>query len=166
MVAEAAGYARRNISDTLTTLASARFVTSYERGNENRYYLNRAAWGQFFEFQPDTWPTYRDWPRLLRALRRIARWLERPDLDTLSEYMLASEARTFADQIESILAIAGTPIAPLLPLTETDTGMTSLRLFSACSPHSTRGGARYGVGDNPAHTRRKCGPTRPARGTS
>jgi hypothetical protein len=110
MVADAAGYAKRNISDTLAALAGSRLVTSYERGNENRYYINRAAWGQLFEFRPDTWPTYRDWPRLLRVLRLLARWLEQPGLDDLTPYMRASEARTLMAELEPELAIAGIAI--------------------------------------------------------
>jgi hypothetical protein len=112
MVADAAGYAKRNISDTLAALTGSRLVTSYERGNENRYYINRGAWGQLFEFRPDTWPTYRDWPRLLRVLRRLARWLEEPRLDELTPYMLASEARTLMAELEPELAIAGVSIPP------------------------------------------------------
>lgn len=110
MVADAAGYAKRNISDTLAALAGSRLVTSYERGNENRYYINRAVWGQLFEFRPDTWPTYRDWPRLLRVLRRLTRWLEQPGLDDLTPYMRASEARTLMAELGPELAIAGIAI--------------------------------------------------------
>lgn len=112
MVADAAGYARRNVSDTLAALAGSRLVTSYERGNENRYYLNRPTWGQLFEFRPDTWPTYRDWPRLLRVMRRMARWLQQPKLEELSAYMRASEARTLMAEVEPELAMVGVPLPP------------------------------------------------------
>ena len=112
VIAEAAGYARRNVSETLAALASSRLITAYERGNENRYRIDRATWGQLFEFGPDAWPTYREWPRLLLALRRLARWVERPDLEELSDYMRASEARTIASEIEHDLAMAGVPISP------------------------------------------------------
>ncbi len=110
MVADAAGYAKRNISDTLAALAGSRLVTSYERGNENRYCIDRVVWGTLFAFGPDTWPTYRDWPRLLRVLRRLARWLEQPHLDELTPYLRASEARTLMAALEPELAIAGISI--------------------------------------------------------
>lgn len=115
MVAEAAGYARRNVSDTLAVLADSRLVATYERGNENRYYINRLIWSQLFEFQQHGWPTYRDWPRLLWVFRRLARWFERPDLDQLSDYMRASEARTLMNDIAGDLAISGMPIKVDLP---------------------------------------------------
>ncbi|NLG64834.1 MAG: hypothetical protein GX537_04435 [Actinobacteria bacterium] len=45
------------------------------------------------------------------ALRRLARWVERSDLEQLSNYMRASEARTIASEIEGDLALAGMPIS-------------------------------------------------------
>lgn len=106
-IAEAAGYAKRNVNETLTALVISRTVTTFEVGNERRYLLNRALWGQLLELQPGSWPTYRDWPRLLRALRRLKRWLEDTRLDGLSQYMLASEARVLMDELGSSLATAG-----------------------------------------------------------
>ena len=105
-VAEAAGYAKRNVNETLAALVASRTVTTFEVGNERRYLLNRALWDQLLELQPGARPTYRDWPRLLSALRRLTRWLEDTRLDQLSPYMLASEARTLMDELESSLATA------------------------------------------------------------
>ena len=82
-------------------------MTAYEHGNERRYYLDRALWGQLLGFQHDSWPTYRDWPRLLGAVRQISRWLRDPALDELTPYMLASNARTLIEQLEQDLAPAG-----------------------------------------------------------
>jgi hypothetical protein len=59
------------------------------------------------DLQPASWPTYRDWPRLLSALRRLTRWLEDSRLDGLSAYMLGSEARTLMDELGSSFASAG-----------------------------------------------------------
>lgn len=106
-IAEAAGYAKRNVNETLTALVASRTVTTFEVGNERRYLLNRALWGQLLDLQPGSGPTYRDWPRLLRALRRLNRWLEDTRLDGLSQYMLASEARMLMDELGSRLATAG-----------------------------------------------------------
>lgn len=80
--------------------------------NERRYYLDRAMWGQFLRFQPNSWPTYRDWPRLLGALRHVSRWLHDPSLDELTPYMLASGARALLELLEPDLAPAGVPPAP------------------------------------------------------
>jgi hypothetical protein len=112
-IAEAAGYAKRNVNETLGALVASRTVTTFEVGNERRYLLNRALWDQLLELQPGARPIYRDWPRLLSALRRLSRWLEDSKLDQLSPYMLASEARTLMDELESSFARAGV----LLPST-------------------------------------------------
>jgi hypothetical protein len=108
-VADAAAYAKRNVNDTLTSLVAARVVTAYELGNERRYSLDRVLWSQFLRFQPNGWPTYRDWPRLLGALRRVSRWLHDPTLEQLTPYMLASNARTLMEQLEPDLARDGVP---------------------------------------------------------
>jgi hypothetical protein len=106
-IADAAAYAKRNVNETLTSLVASRIVSAYEQGNERRYYLDRAMWGQFLRFQPNGWPTYRDWPRLLGAFRQLSRWLQQPALDELTPYMLASSARTFMERVESDLAPGG-----------------------------------------------------------
>lgn len=106
-IAEAAGYAKRNVNETLNALVASRTVTTFEVGNERRYLLNRALWDQLLELQPGARPTYRDWPRLLSALRRLTRWLEDSRLDELSPYMLGSEARTLMDELGSSFASAG-----------------------------------------------------------
>jgi hypothetical protein len=106
-IADAAAYAKRNINETLTALVASRVVTTYEHGNERRYYLDRAMWGQFLRFQPNGWPTYRDWPRVLGAFRRLSRWLHEPTLNQLTSYMLASNARALMEQLGPDLALAG-----------------------------------------------------------
>jgi hypothetical protein len=108
-VADAAAYAKRNVSETLTSLVASRIVTAYEHGNERRYYVDRALWGQFLGFQASSWPTYRDWPRLLGVLRQVSRWLHGPGLDELTPYMLASNARTLIEQLEPDLGRVGLP---------------------------------------------------------
>lgn len=108
-IADAAGFAKRNVNETLTSLVASRTVTAYEHGNERRYNVDRAMWGQFLRFQPNDWPTYRDWPRLLGSLRRLSRWLQDGTLDQLTPYMLASHARTLMEQLEPELALAGIP---------------------------------------------------------
>jgi len=110
-IADAAAYAKRNVNETLTSLVASRIATAYEQGNERRYYLDRAMWGQFLRFQPNGWPTYRDWPRLLGALRQLFRWLQDPALDDLTPYMLASNARTLMERVEPDLALAGVEFA-------------------------------------------------------
>jgi hypothetical protein len=111
-IADAAAYAKRNVNETLTSLVASRIVTAYEQGNERRYYLDRAMWGQFLRFQPNGWPMYRDWPRILGAFRQVSRWLHDPAQDELTPYMLASNARTLMERLEPDLTPAVVALAP------------------------------------------------------
>ena len=111
LVAEAAAYAKRNVNETLASLVACHAATTFELGNERRYYFDRGGWGQLLGLRPDTWPTYREWPPLLGALRRLARWLEEPRLDQLSPYRLTSEARTLTHDLERDFAFAGVALS-------------------------------------------------------
>lgn len=110
-LAESAGFAKRNVNETLASLVASRTVTMFEVGNERRYYVNRSHWDQLLDLKPERRPTHYSWPRLLWALRRLARGIENPGLDGLSPYMLASEARSLMDQLAPALAFAGIPLA-------------------------------------------------------
>jgi len=76
----------------------ARLATRF--GNELRYGVQPQLWATMLGLTADQLPIHRDWPQLLGALRRLARWLEDESLDELSPYMLASRARDLADEIE------------------------------------------------------------------
>jgi hypothetical protein len=106
-LAESAGFAKRNINETLAALTASGAVAMYELGNERRYTVNRVQWGQLLDLKPESWPTRYEWPRLLFALRRLARWVEDSELDQLSGYLLASEARTLMDALEPDFRFAG-----------------------------------------------------------
>jgi hypothetical protein len=125
LVAEAAAYAKRNVNETLSALAASEALTTFEIGNERRYYINRGIWGELLALGPETWPTYREWPRLLSAVRRVVRWLENNRLDELSPYMLASEARALMTDLEPDLAFAGVS----LPTASSAEGETYWRVF-------------------------------------
>jgi hypothetical protein len=107
LVAEAAAYAKRNVTETLTALVASDVVTTFLVGNERRYHVNRNRWGELLGIEPESWPVHRDWRQLLWTLRRLSRWLEDDALDGLSPYLLASEARALADELVPSLAFAG-----------------------------------------------------------
>jgi len=114
-IAEAAGFAKRNVNEALTSLVASRVATAYEHGNERRYRLDRAMWARFLGFQAESRPIYRDWPRLLGALGQISRWLCDPGLDELTPYMRASRARTLMQGLDQDLAVAGVPSSATSP---------------------------------------------------
>ena len=106
-VADAAGYAKRNVSETLAALVAAGDIARYMRGNEGRYSVDRVRWADFLGVASDQLATYRDWPRLLLALRELDRWLDDPRLADLSDYMQASEARALMERLEPTFTPAG-----------------------------------------------------------
>lgn len=111
-IADAAGYTKRNVSETLAALVAAGDVRRYTRGNEGRYSLDRRRWTDFLGLVLAGPPVYRDWPRLLRALRELDRWLEITGTRSLSDYMQASEARDLMEYLGPTLTAAGVPLTP------------------------------------------------------
>jgi hypothetical protein len=110
VVSGAAAYAKRNVHEALTALHSAGVIDAVTVGNEQRYRIDRARWATLLGLTEDDLPSARDWPQLLHALRVLVRWLEDEEHDKRSEYMLASEARTIADQIVPDLQYAGVTV--------------------------------------------------------
>lgn len=107
VITASAGYAKRNVHEALTALHSADVIEAVTVGNEQRYGIDRERWATLLGLTTDGLPIERDWPQLFHALRRLDRWLEDDRHDELSDYILASEARTLADQIVPELRYAG-----------------------------------------------------------
>ena len=110
-VADNAGYTKRNVSETLAALLAAGSVTRYTKGNEGRYSLDRPRWANFLGLTVAGLPVYRDWPRLLRALQELDRWLGMTGATDLSDYMQASEARALMEHLEPMLTAAGVHVS-------------------------------------------------------
>ena len=106
-VAASSGYAKRNIQEALTSLQAARIATAVTTSGEQRFAVDRARWSYLLGLTPDDLPSYRDWPRLLGALRRILRFLLRHDLDALSDYLRTSQAADLLDEVRPELIRAG-----------------------------------------------------------
>ncbi|MGB0095577.1 MAG: hypothetical protein WBP81_23945 [Solirubrobacteraceae bacterium] len=106
-VAELAGYAKRNVQEALSALHSSGVIDAVTVGNEQRFGIARDRWAALLGVVMDDLPTHQAWPQLLHALRVLVRWLEDDRHDNLSDYMLASEARTVADGIMPELRYAG-----------------------------------------------------------
>jgi uncharacterized protein YegP (UPF0339 family) len=107
-VAEPSGYTKRNVQQALQALhAAGGAVTLASSGGEQRFAADRARWAHLLDLEPYDLPIYRDWPALLGSLRRILRWLSRPELESLSDYMSASQAADLLDVVRPQLARAG-----------------------------------------------------------
>lgn len=106
-VAASAGYTRRNISEALMSLHAAGAVAMSSVGADQRFGVDRGSWAPLLGLDPDDFPVHRDWPQLLTALRRIVRWLSRSDLEDLSDYLRASQARDLLEDVRPLLNHAG-----------------------------------------------------------
>lgn len=111
VVSASAAYAKRNVHEALTALHSAGVIDAVTVGNEQRYRIDRSRWATLLGLTEGGLPSERDWPQLFHALRVLVRWLEDEEHDKLSDYMVASEARTVADEIVPELRYAGVRIS-------------------------------------------------------
>lgn len=104
VITRSTGFASRNVRQALTSLQDAGVVS---RRGKRRFAIDLEGWTGLLRIERDELPTYREWPQLLGGLRRIARWLRRPELDTLSEYLLASETRDLLEDVRDRFEEAG-----------------------------------------------------------
>lgn len=107
VIADSAGYAKRNVQEALASLRSAMVIDATTVANEQRYDAPRERWAGLLDLDLDDLPAHRDWPQILRALTQLVRWLTEHDDGDLSDYMLSSEARMLMDEIAPPLRAAG-----------------------------------------------------------
>ncbi|HET9676276.1 MAG TPA: hypothetical protein VFP21_02070 [Solirubrobacterales bacterium] len=106
-VAASTAYTKRNIQEALGQLRAAGALSSSVLGNEQRFQAPRQRWADFLAL--DEFPAHRDWPQLFAAYRHLLRWVVAHETAGLSPYMLASEARTLAEELSDDLRFAGVP---------------------------------------------------------
>lgn len=104
-IADAAGFAKRNVQEALNALVEAGAIETAVRGRLHLHSIRPEAWRDAFGL--DGLPQFRDWTHALLGLRELHRWLWRTELDDLTPYMRASEARLLMGQIESSFRHAG-----------------------------------------------------------
>lgn len=106
-VSTASAFAKRNVYEALTSLHEAGVVTLAAKGSEQRFAVDPTRWAHFLGFDSTEIPVYRDWPALFGALRKMVRWLRDPELEGLSEYLLASRAADVLDELRPAVSAAG-----------------------------------------------------------
>ena len=109
-VADAAGFAKRNIQDTLNSLAAAGWIEHVIRGSEHVFGIESDQWRHVVWRNDLPLPAYRDWTHTLQAFSELHRWLNESGVDDLSPYMRASEARKLLARIAPSLGYAGIPV--------------------------------------------------------
>lgn len=110
-ITTSAGFARRNVRQALLSLQEAGVVA--QRGKQ-RFSTDIEGWAGLLRIEAGELPAYRAWPQILDGLRKVARWLRRPHLDDLSEYMLGSQTRDLLEGVrdqfeEAGFHVGGTP---------------------------------------------------------
>ena len=107
-LAASTGYTKRNVQEGVAALTTAGVLKLWGVGNEQRFEASHEGWARFLGL--DRLPQHVDWPQIFAAYRRLLRWLADPANQNLSDYMLASEARTLVEEISPDLLFAGVAI--------------------------------------------------------
>jgi hypothetical protein len=102
-----AGFTRQNVRESLQQLADADVLSGTRLRSDQLYALRRADWAQLLGTREGDLPLHAEWIQTLGSLRLILRWLRRSDVEELSEYMRASEARQLIAELDQDLRFAG-----------------------------------------------------------
>jgi hypothetical protein len=110
-IADEAGFAKRNISDVLTSLTKSGVIRAAWAGNERHFTAHRERWALFLALAgPEDLPTFLSWVHLLPAALEISTWLDARTDTAESEYLIASQARRLIGRLTRDLEAAGVDI--------------------------------------------------------
>jgi hypothetical protein len=117
-ISDEAGFAKRNVSDTLAGLSASRVVKARWSGNERIFRAYRDKWATLLEVGPSAkyMPAFMPWVHLLPASLEILAWLEKEAGTTDSEYLTSSRARDLIKRVTPDLGTAGLIPPPCRPL--------------------------------------------------
>jgi hypothetical protein len=96
-IADEAGFAKRNVSDTLAALAASGVIKAAWSGNERLFSADRAQWAALLGRA--ALPAFVPWSHLFPAALEVIGWLDAESQTTDSDYLVASHARTVMDRI-------------------------------------------------------------------
>lgn len=116
-ISDEAGFAKRNVSDTLNALAASGVVQARWSGNERIFHADRDKWVAFLDVgsSAEYLPAFVSWVHLFPASLEIMAWLEHEAETTDSEYLIASRARDLMERVTPDLELAGLALAPSRP---------------------------------------------------
>jgi hypothetical protein len=98
-IADEAGFAKRNVSDVLTSLTASGVIRAAWAGNERHFSAHREKWALLLGFaDPADMPSFVSWVHLLPAALEIIMWLDEAD-NAQSEYLIASQARSLIKRL-------------------------------------------------------------------
>jgi hypothetical protein len=115
-IADEAGFAKRNISNVLTSLAASGVIKASWSGNERHFTADRERWAILLDLAgPGEMPSFVPWVHVLPAAVKISVWLEEKADTTESDYLIASQARSLINRLARDLETAGINAHPLIP---------------------------------------------------
>jgi hypothetical protein len=118
-ISDEAAFAKRNVSDTLASLAASRVVKARWSGNERVYIAYRNKWAELLEAGPsgEYLPRFVSWVHLFPPCLEIMSWLESEAETADSEYLISSRARDLIERVTADLESAGLafPLSRPLP---------------------------------------------------
>lgn len=110
-IADEAGFAKRNISDVLTSLTASGVIKAAWAGNERHFTAHRDRWALLLDLaRPADMPSFVSWVHLLPAALQIITWLDEKVGTTESDYLIASQARSLMNRLTRDLEAAGIDI--------------------------------------------------------
>jgi len=110
-VADAAMFAKRNVSDTLLSLARAGVVDEEWLGNRRVFSVDEERWCAFLQIAPESVPRQLPWIKLFRTAAAMLDWLEADERAPESRYMRASGARSLLTAGSADLTASGIDVS-------------------------------------------------------
>jgi len=116
-ISDEAGFAKRNVNDTLAGVVASRTVKARWSGNERHFIAYRNKWATLLEVGPSAeyMPTFVSWVHLLPASLEIRAWLEKEVETNDSEYLISSRARNLMERVTHNLEMAGLDVSSRRP---------------------------------------------------
>jgi hypothetical protein len=109
-IADEAGFAKRNISDVLTSLTASGVIKAAWAGNERHFTAYRDRWALLLDLAGPGMPSFVSWVHLLPAALQIIMWLDEKADTAESDYLIASQARSLMNRLTRDLETAGIDI--------------------------------------------------------
>jgi hypothetical protein len=109
-IADEAGFAKRNVSDVLTSLTASGVIKAAWAGNERHFTAYREKWAQLLDLAGPGMPSFVSWVHLLPAALQIILWLDEKAGTAESDYLIASQARSLINRLTRDLEAAGIDI--------------------------------------------------------
>ncbi len=116
-ISDEAGFAKRNVSDTLAALVASRVAKARWSGNERHFIAYRDKWAALLEVGASAkfMPQFVSWVHLFPASLEIIDWLDRVVATEDSEYLISSRARDLMERVAPDLEMAGLDVIPRFP---------------------------------------------------